>query len=220
MIRFLLPSLLLLGACVPVPDRAFDLSARTDFQVDNPLANTFAGICLAGDGSQAWHELAAKHGWIIADDALLAANGLQGLRRKILEVPGGGAHVSETQAVFIGVEADKVAALSLETSSSRDGGQSARCLVHFSKADHLALCASLGRLLGKAPDRNQRYTAHDAHFIGWDMHRDGRPVRIGCDKAALSPAQTGVVMSISIDLSVRTKPLQPEAVASPALRER
>ncbi len=214
MIRFTLALPLILGACVPAHDRAADLSLMTGLQADESHSARFAETCLNGASSESWFEHAGNHGWIVANDDWLATNGFAGLRRTVLQIPGGGAHVSETQAVFQKAGSTGAMALSIETSKSRDGGQTAKCTVHVMNADHLAVCASLGRALGRAPDRNQRYKDRDAQFIGWDMHHGGKPTRIGCDKPSVPPVQSGVVMSMTMDLTPNATPVRSHAAAT------
>lgn len=216
MIRLLLP--LLLAGCVAVIDPATDLSAKTATEPDNALVARFSRVCLAGSEADVWSDLATQQGWTVADDVLLQQNGLAALRRAVLAVPGGGAHVIETQTVMQSTADGTFAALSIESQRSRDGGHVERCTIHAQAGDLLAVCASLGNSLARAPDRNVRYGDKGAQFVGWDMHHGQTALRIGCEQAAQSAflAFDGIVLSATADLSLAAaaKPLSTPARAS------
>jgi hypothetical protein len=80
--------------------------------------------------------------------------------------------------------------------------------MHLPGADALAVCASLGRLVGAEPDRNRKYE-NGRHFIQWEMHHSGMPVRIGCDIDGVPPTGSMTVLHADFDLSTPKLPPAP-----------
>ena len=205
---------LLLAACVANP--ALDISTYKLEKPSDALAGSFVDLCLSGNDPGAWLASSQANGWQIADDAGLEANGLKALKRQVLEVPGGGANVRESQQVLQQTLAGNFIALSLEEMSARDGAKSAKCSMYSTASELLGVCAAIGKSLKRAPDQNNRYRGRQAQFIAWNMGFDGRPLRVACEQAPQSAllAYEGVVLSATLDLT-RIKAAAKPAAASP-----
>lgn len=213
---------LCLQACVSGIDPIFTETAPREVAagLTEPVA-VFRQVCLTGRTfPHSITTLALDQGWRTASETDLEAASLEMLKKTVLEMPGGGARVSEEQQLLALQIPDNTAPLILSTERRIADGQtrSTRCALHTAGA-FLSQCEAMGRLAGKAPDSNQRYEATGAHFIRWQGIVENRPAVLGCETTPQSPtlAYSGTVLSLTVDYTQRkgaVRSSQPRADAS------
>ncbi len=172
------------------------------------LAASFASICLSGDGSTSGKKARALAGeFSPVGDRELAKAGLQGMKKQVLEIPGGGGRYRDTQEFL----AKESRFLLLEERHEHGKLSSAKCRMVSSEEEFLSVCAALGKTLGKAPDSNTRYTGSDGQFLKWNSALANRPALVGCEKAKDYPAKgfEGTVLTATVKMDTSTiKPRQ------------
>lgn len=199
-----LPACLLLQACVTGIDPVFTETAPREMSagLSGPVA-AFREVCLTGRTfPQSITTLALDQGWQMASEDDLKAAKLEKLRKSILEMPGGGARISEEQQLLALRIPDASAPLILSAERRIASGRirSTRCALYTADA-FLNQCEAMGRLAGKAPDSNQRYEATGAHFIRWQGVVENRPAALACETTPQSPtlAYSGTILSLTLD---------------------
>ena len=217
-----LPVCLFLQSCVTGIDPNFTETAPREMAagLTEPVI-VFREACLTGRTfPQSITMLALDQGWRPASEDDLKAAALEKLRKSILEMPGGGARISEEQQLLALQTPDFAAPLILSAERRIANGhtRSTRCAV-YTTGTFLSQCEAMGRLAGKAPDSNQRYEATGAHFIRWQGVVENRPAALACETTPQSPtlAYSGTILSLTLDYTQRkgeVRSSQPRADAS------
>ncbi|WP_075995583.1 hypothetical protein [Salaquimonas pukyongi] len=213
---------LALQACLAGIDPVFTETARVEIGsgLTDPVV-AFREVCLTGRTTpQSIAALALDQGWQPANETDLEAVGLTKLRKRVLEIPGGGAKVSEEQHL-LALRSESYSAPLILSAERRIGDartRSTRCAV-YAEGPFLSQCEAMGRLAGKAPDSNQRYEATGAHFIRWQGVVENRPAALGCETTPQSPtlAYSGTVLSLTLDYTRHKETVRaslPRAAAS------
>ncbi|MFK7902956.1 MAG: hypothetical protein AB8B49_08965, partial [Nitratireductor sp.] len=114
--------------------------------------------------------------WLIASDEYLKLGGLSALRKKVLKIPGGGGKFSHSQTLHYKLSQHGSFYLNLEERFYKNKLNNNYCAL-YSKIDFLSTCEAAGKMMGRAPDRNQIYKKNDAHFISWNFKLSGRDVK-------------------------------------------
>jgi len=197
-----------LSGCVSAgPDiGALDLSSSQALSTSE-LTRVFQQACLMGNRTSLGGDEFAMGliGWSLADDVLLEQNGLEALRKTVLAVPGGGARYSGTQELYAMTSGEMTIVLGHEQDFARTKHVTSRCSV-YAPGELLAECESLGRLVGKAPDKNLNFPSSKARFISWDVKTGNRAAVVGCEHAPQSRLMPyeGIVLSLTIDEQATT----------------
>ena len=146
-------------------------------------AKTFANLCMANNKSiPAIEELALETKWLLADDKDLEKSKLSKLRRKILEIPGGGGHFRETQTLLIDKSHEQKHFLNLMQKFNRqDKLVSTKCVLYFEEENHLPICTSVGKLLKRPPDSNSKFSQSNSQFIRWNIVLNAKKGSVRCD---------------------------------------
>ena len=172
---------------------------QADMASANPHVERFHKICLAENASQAKrYDLASVQGFSDASDASLKAAGLLQLKKTVLEIPGGGAPVSETQKLMAR-SGDTGSVLALEQRLEKSRPVSTYCKLYAASENYLEMCEALGKVIGRAPDANKKYKTGNAHFINWHVSLHGKNTRISCEapgSTALPDFKGGVLSAI------------------------
>lgn len=211
-----------LQACVSGIDPIFTKTAPREISagLTEPVT-VFRQVCLTGRTfPQSVATLALDQGWQPASETDLKAAALEPLKKTVLEMPGGGARVSEEQQLLALQNPNDAVPLilSVERRISDGRTRSTRCALHTA-GPFLSQCEAMGRLAGKAPDSNQRYEATGAHFIRWQGTVENRPAVLSCETTPQSPTldYAGTVLSLTVDYTQRkgaVRSSQPHADAS------
>ena len=182
-----------------------DLSLVADNGTETsfPEANEFKRTCLSGAHlPEDAKIIATGSGWSEAGSRELEEAGLTQLRKTVLSIPGGGGRFVEEQEILSKTSSEGSMILNLERRISGDETRSTLCAL-YSRTEFLKACEQLGREIGKAPDRNQKYPEREAHFIQWQTLIDGKEATVSCSRtpqSALMPYD-GTVLSVLIDHS-------------------
>lgn len=148
---------------------------------ENPSVQSFYKVCLSENSSEdKRYDLATSQGFTQLSKSQLKTFGLSSVRKKITEVPGGGAPVSETQQLLV-LDDEIKTILSLETYKEQDKLLNSSCKFYSKTENYLKLCEVLGRVIGRAPDSNKKYEASKAHFINWHISLHGKQARVSCE---------------------------------------
>jgi len=172
---FLVSNLLISGcvattATTPLPTT---FSLPSDLEIhETQFVSRFLQACIDPRKST------SNAGWTEASDNRLKEMGLGQLKRKVLEIPGGGAPVSEKQDVFVAEDGTGLV-LEYVVISSRGKSDEHRCSVYADR-EFLPSCTALGQALKRPPDRNTRYENTGAHFINWQATQENRDISIEC----------------------------------------
>ena len=166
---------------------------------ENLQVHGFYRICLSENASEAKrYDLATLEGFSEASDKDLQSLGLSPIRKTVFEIPGGGARVSESQKLLFH-DGDVGSLLSLEQHKEQKRLVSSSCKLYSADEDHLKMCETLGRVIGRAPDTNKKYKASNAHFINWHVSLNSKRVRISCENPGSSalPEFAGSILSVT-----------------------
>lgn len=196
----LLILLFTLSACIDLqlspPDLVVTGSTNTSF-----IANQFKETCLNSRGkTNSLRTSLPSLGWADADDIQLVEGGLRKLRKVVLKIPGGGGHYSQTQTLHIKEDKAHVYYLNLEERFTKKVKSGTHCALYSSAAEYLKTCSDIGKYLGRAPDRNQKYPSGKAQFIGWTLSIEGKRSVISCEKTPITGTLPyhGIVISLTV----------------------
>ncbi|MEZ5871709.1 MAG: hypothetical protein R3D32_07645 [Nitratireductor sp.] len=167
------------------------------------MAQEFSRLCLSGTFMADTNSAETERLWSEPDDSALAAAGLTSLKKAILEMPGGGAVVSERQLLRQARFGNTGIVLAVEAVLERDKPVRLSCNMFSRDEQLLETCTALGRAIGKAPDANRKYPALDAHFIEWNVQLEAKPGLVTCERAPRSPIlpYDGVALKLVLDLT-------------------
>lgn len=168
------------------------------------LLTAFVQQCLGQiNSSSEFAALAVQNGWQAADSAILEEAGLSRLKKTVLEIPGGGSPVRETQSLFSKRYRNAVFILGIEERYERRRRLNTSCSLYGQGEPLLKVCAALGKIIGRAPDENRRYEGSNSHFITWRSTPGDRPTQIRCQQSPQSQIlpYAGVVLSKLVDQS-------------------
>lgn len=182
--------LLAVTGCTTINTSTLDLPSIGQTEIDTvkrSTANEFAATCLSSKSNvKLLREKVEANGWQLANDDDLKDIKLSKLRKKILDIPGGGGHYSETQSIFKKNIGNQILILNLEEHFSRNNPDIDHCEI-YSTDELLANCTQIGSILKRPPDRNQKYQSQNAHFIGWSIAHDNKAGDIMCKKNPKQP---------------------------------
>jgi len=168
------------------------------------LLTAFVQQCLGPvNSSSEFAALAVQNGWQAADSAILEEAGLSRLKKTVLEIPGGGSPIRETQSLFSKRNRDTILVLGIEERYERRRRLNTSCSLYAQGEPLLKVCAALGKIIGRAPDENRRYKGSNSHFITWRSTPGDRPTQIRCQQSPQSQVlpYAGVVLSKLVDQS-------------------
>lgn len=180
-------------------DEALDI--ETDI-----VADEFMKLCAVANQLNLDPEkgaIAPPSDWRMAHDSELEQFQLPDLRRKILEIPGGGGRFRDAQQIF-SYKSDKLALIAnVQQRVDRKTQLRVRsdCVVYAKNSEGLSTCAALGQLIGKAPESNTRMKETGSHFIKWSIAYANETQHFKCSvHAPLQQAETagqyrGVIVS-------------------------
>ena len=204
-------SCLVLSNCTSAQLNSADLDAalanRPFAEEGSSIISSFRGLCLSGELlPEGWEVSSFSNGWTKATDKVLDEAGLSPIKKIVLEIPGGGGRFDEEQRLISKSHDQEAMIGNLERRYIGTQTLSSSCSV-YGKVEHLKTCETIGRLLDKAPDPNQRYAHNNSHFIRWETRIDGRPATISCDYVPESQSLTydGTVLSLVIDHTQKAK---------------
>ena len=163
-----------------------------------------------------FEEYAIEAEWKPADPTILKKAGLLALSNKVLEIPGGGSNIRETQSLFYKQHQKQLFILAIEERFQSDKLLFTSCRLHADEVSVLETCALLGKTIGRAPDINRHYKSNDARFISWNGTIDQKQTSILCQKSAATVQMpyTGLVLSVTIgnrNQQARLQQEKPEA---------
>lgn len=194
----------MLTSCV-AQNKSVDLAALDLSQLGNteqeiqPFADRFASLCIKNisDISKVLPQ-ENELNWSVTNDEKLNSLGLTNLRKKILEIPGGGARYRETQNIYVDENEGSPLVLNIEERFENEQLSSQKC-EFYAKENLLESCAALGKILKQAPDRNQKYPEQNAHFISWNLKAGDRPAHLVCKQVPSSGLlpYDGIVLSLA-----------------------
>lgn len=196
----------LLTSCVST-NRDTDISTissalNTEGVLQSKLITAFRQVCLSGGTSpERWMSAVTAAGnWQTSDDTSLGAAGLQGLRKLVLAIPGGGGRFDEEQTLYSISDPSEQLVLNLERRYTGEKTLSSKCEI-YGRYDFLKTCQALGTAIGRPPDHNQRYDNRGAHFIRWDTLVKNKTSTISCETAPQSPTlgYDGISLHLRID---------------------
>ncbi|MCF6320203.1 MAG: hypothetical protein L3J32_00310 [Rhizobiaceae bacterium] len=176
---------------------------------DGSAVGEYARLCLPQNYSMTQAiEFARQQGWQDASDSELQNIGLGNLRRKILEIPGGGGRYRETQAIlkFNGQD-ENILANMMERYDRHGKLVRTDCTIYTTQQNYLPICTAIGKLLKRPPDSNQKFQRSDSQFIRWNVIIANKPASVRCDGIGAKTATdeqkfAGTAISMVVDQSV------------------
>jgi len=205
-----------LSACVAASgqnSKNLVLSINAEEIDDNFTTREFARLCLARDYSVAQSvELAKTDGWEDAADGDLKNSGLENLRRKILEIPGGGGRYRETQTILkYALAENNLFANLMERFDRHETLVSTECTFYLDQQNYLPVCTALGKLLKRPPDSNNKFPNSNSQFIRWNVIISEKTASLRCDgmgkkktgtRSVKKKPFTGTIISMVVDQTI------------------
>lgn len=151
----------------------------------NPSVSMFVNSCLAGAVEfDRFRKKALEHGWVEATEAGLEAAGFSTQSSKPQRNAGGKPLEQKQQYGHQELEQGQV--LEIQSGRRSDTTFEVVCTLYAPQDEFLPLCATLGKVLKRAPDRNIRYPNREAHFIAWHFRAEEKAAFIDCINAPMS----------------------------------
>ena len=145
-----------------------------------PYLNFFHAICLKSKGEVSFmQDRATEYQFSIASDQNLLDLGLPNIRKRTLLIPGGGAHISETQKVS--VNQDQQTVLVTEEQFAKSDLVKSQCIIYTPFLKSIQPCVSLGFMINHSPVKNVRNIADNSHILTWQGHAHGIRLLISCE---------------------------------------